>query len=45
MLVEIENGEVKSERAKKFYFDTSIWLDFFENRDEPNLPKAKLQKN
>lgn len=25
----------------KFYFDTSIWLDFFENRDKPNLPKGK----
>lgn len=27
--------------ADKYYFDTSIWLDFFENRDEPNLPKGK----
>lgn len=27
---------------EKYYFDTSIWLDFFENRDEPNLPKGKL---
>src|SRR3989344_5482833 len=25
---------------KRFYFDTSIWLDFFENRNEPNLPKG-----
>lgn len=25
---------------KKFYFDTSIWLDFLENRNEPNLPKS-----
>ena len=25
---------------KKYYFDTSIWLDFFENRNEPNLPKG-----
>jgi len=24
----------------KYYLDTSIWLDFFENRDEPNLPKS-----
>ena len=23
-----------------YYFDTSIWLDFFENRDEPNFPKS-----
>ena len=27
--------------VKKYYFDTSIWLDFFENRDEPNLPKGE----
>ena len=27
--------------ADKYYFDTSIWLDFFEYRDEPNLPKGK----
>lgn len=27
--------------AKKYYFDTSIWLDFFEDRDEPNLPKSQ----
>lgn len=26
--------------AEKYYFDTSIWLDFFENRSEPNLPKG-----
>lgn len=26
--------------AKRFYFDTSIWLDLFENRDEPNFPKG-----
>ena len=26
---------------QKYYFDTSIWLDFFEDRDEPNLPKGK----
>jgi predicted nucleic acid-binding protein len=25
----------------KYYFDTSIWLDFFENRNEPNFPKGK----
>ncbi len=29
---------------KKFYFDTSIWLDFFENRDEPNFPKGRWAK-
>jgi|SRR3989338_1241620 len=28
--------------AEKYYFDTSIWLDFFEDRDEPNFPKSQL---
>ena len=27
--------------TEKYYFDTSIWLDFFEDRDEPNLHKSK----
>ncbi|MBI2448819.1 PIN domain-containing protein [Candidatus Pacearchaeota archaeon] len=27
---------------RNYYFDTSIWLDFFENRNEPKLPKGKL---
>ena len=27
---------------KNFYFDTSIWLDLIEERDEPNLPKSEL---
>ena len=26
---------------EKYYFDTSIWLDFLENRDEPNMPKSE----
>ncbi len=26
---------------KKYYPDTSIWLDFFEERDEPNFPKGE----
>jgi len=26
--------------VEKYYLDTSIWLDFFENRNEPNLPKG-----
>lgn len=26
---------------RSFYFDTSIWLDFFEDRDLPNLPKSE----
>lgn len=30
--------------AEKFYFDTSIWLDFLEKRDEPNFPKATWAK-
>ena len=29
---------------KKYYFDTSIWLDFLENRDEPNFPKGAWAK-
>ncbi|MEK6927910.1 MAG: PIN domain-containing protein [Nanoarchaeota archaeon] len=29
---------------RSFYFDTSIWLDFLENRDEPNFPKSKWAK-
>ena len=28
----------------KFYLDTSIWLDFLENRNEPNFPKGDLAK-
>ena len=28
--------------AQKYYLDTSIWLDLFENRNEPNLPKGQL---
>ncbi len=26
---------------KKYYFDTAIWLDFFESRDDPNIPKGE----
>ena len=29
---------------KRLYFDTSIWLDFLENRNEPNLPKSDWAK-
>ena len=29
---------------KVFYFDTSIWLDFIENRNEPNIPKSNWAK-
>ena len=29
---------------RKYYFDTSIWLDFFEKRDEPNFPKGTWAK-
>ena len=39
--------------AKTYYLDTSVWLDFFENRNEPKIPKgdwarellAKIIKN
>ena len=31
--------------TEKFYFDTSIWLDFFEERDEPNFPKSQWANN
>jgi predicted nucleic acid-binding protein len=30
---------------KRFYLDTSIWLDLFENRNEPNMPKGDWAKN
>lgn len=29
---------------KRFYLDTSIWLDFFEERNEPNRPKSEWAK-
>ena len=29
---------------KTYYFDTSIWLDFFENRNEPSMPKGEWAK-
>ena len=29
---------------KRFYLDTSIWLDLIEERNESNLPKSKLAK-
>jgi len=29
---------------QKYYLDTSIWLDFFENRNEPSLPKGDFAK-
>jgi predicted nucleic acid-binding protein len=50
MQLQIDNEkrtEQKSETIKpsrKFYFDTSIWLDFLEDRNEPNLPKGKWAK-
>jgi predicted nucleic acid-binding protein len=27
---------------RKYYFDTSIWIDLFENRNETNLPKGEM---
>jgi hypothetical protein len=32
------------ENEERFYLDTSIWLDFFENRNEPNFSKGTLAK-
>ena len=29
---------------KLYYFYTSIWLDFFEDRNEPSFPKGKFAK-
>ena len=29
---------------KLFYFDTSIWIDFLENRNDPNFPKGEWVK-
>jgi predicted nucleic acid-binding protein len=29
---------------KRYYFDTSIWLDFLENRNELNFPKGVYAK-
>jgi len=28
----------------RLYFDTSIWLDIFEDRDEPMMPKSSYAK-
>ena len=28
----------------RYYFDTSIWLDFFEHRDEPQLLKTTIAR-
>lgn len=28
----------------KYYFDTGIWIDLFEDRNEPNFPKGTLVK-
>tara|TARA_B100000315_G_C14250548_1_gene439559 strand:- start:218 stop:634 length:417 start_codon:yes stop_codon:yes gene_type:complete len=30
---------------KRYYFDTGIWLDFLENRNEPNFPKGNLARS
>ena len=38
----IELDEIEIEFLRRYYFDTSVWLDFFEQRDEPNLPKEEL---
>ncbi len=31
-------------KKEVYYLDTSIWLDFFEERDEPNFPKSIFAK-
>jgi predicted nucleic acid-binding protein len=31
-------------KKKRYYLDTSIWLDFLEDRNEPNFPKGKWAK-
>jgi len=31
-------------KEKKYYLDTGIWLDFLEDRDEPNFPKSVWAK-
>src|SRR3989338_4299822 len=36
--------ETEPRSTRRFYFDTSIWLDFFEDRDEPNFPKSMWTK-
>lgn len=28
----------------RYYFDTSIWLDFLEDRNQPNMPKSEWAK-
>jgi predicted nucleic acid-binding protein len=30
---------------KRFYLDTSIWLDLLENRNEPNMPKGRWARD
>ncbi len=32
-------------RMALYYFDTSIWLDLFEERNEPHLPKSLYASN
>ena len=36
----IKDNHTNYFNGRKCYFDTSIWLDFFENRNEPNFPKG-----
>ncbi|MEK6967227.1 MAG: PIN domain-containing protein [Nanoarchaeota archaeon] len=31
--------------VKKYYFDTSIWLDLFEDRNEQGIPKGEWAHN
>jgi len=32
-------------KEARYYLDTSIWIDLFEKRDEPNLPKGTWAQN
>ena len=33
-------AQKQAEKMQRYYLDTSIWLDLFEDRNEPNFPKS-----
>tara|TARA_Y100000310_G_scaffold232975_1_gene235812 strand:- start:2265 stop:2786 length:522 start_codon:yes stop_codon:yes gene_type:complete len=35
---------IHNKKPLRFYFDTSIWLDLLENRNEPSFPRGDLAK-
>jgi len=39
--VHIKDSKTSNQMEKRYYFDTSIWLDFLENRNEPNWNKGE----